>query len=73
MTLYEGSAERGEFGAQVALARLYSQGGQVPLNTARALKWYRAAVLQADGVEDDPDVAEAQAYVARLGGQEAGD
>jgi len=63
--LYESAAERGEFLACIFLARLLASRGADPKG---ALRWYRAALSQAGGVDDAPTLNEARAYIAAHSG-----
>ena len=63
--LYQLAAEAGEFFAQVAMGRIYSQGAWVPVSSIAALKWYTAAATQA-GIAECEELREAKAYVASM-------
>ena len=67
LELYDLAARRGEFLAQIALGRLYSQGQSVVPNEALALKWYSAAAAQKHSTGDEQEMREAEAYVAAHG------
>lgn len=53
------------FAARIELGRLYSSGLYMPVDTAKALSWYRAAISLENDNEDSDDLREARTYVAR--------
>ena len=61
---YEMAAEKGEFLAQVALARLLLADASTEAERAEATRWYSAAAAQADRIVDCAELLEAKAYVA---------
>ena len=63
--LFESAANRGEFLAQIELGRIYSRGIDVPVDHAAALKWYSAALAQADSIVECEEKEEARQYLAK--------
>jgi TPR repeat protein len=61
--LYERAATRGEFLACVWLARLLARGDRGAPDHKGAVRWYRAALAQADTAAESPEVGEARSYV----------
>ncbi len=53
------------FAARIELGRIYSSGSGMSVDTANALRWYRAAIALASDDEDSEDLREAKAYVAQ--------
>jgi len=54
------------FAARMELARIYSGGRGVDVNTEEALKWYRAAIAMPGDDQDSAEAREAMAYIARV-------
>jgi TPR repeat protein len=61
--LYERAAARGEFLACVWLARLLARSEAGAADQEGALRWYRAALSQADVVGEAAELEEARSYV----------
>jgi TPR repeat protein len=53
------------FAARIELARLYSSGSGIRVDTEKASDWYKAAIAISTGKEDPEDLKEARAYAAR--------
>jgi TPR repeat protein len=65
IAFYTQAAERGSFLSCVRLARIYAAGKGVSPSPILAKEWY-GRVLAAEGeVDDDGEMAEARAYLAR--------
>jgi len=66
LSLYESSAVKGEFLAQIELGRIFSGGIEVPRDQQTACKWYALAAEQEGRVEDCPELSEAKAYISEV-------
>lgn len=53
------------FAARIELARLYSSGLAIPVDKAKALDWYKAAIALGTDGKDSDDLREAKDYVGR--------
>jgi TPR repeat protein len=65
--LYKSAAKKGEFMAQIELARMYSSGGEIERDDAMARQWYASAMEQVASVGDCPEIDEAKAFLDKLG------
>jgi hypothetical protein len=58
------------FTARIELARLYSQGSGIQVDTEKAFPWCESALAIATGKEDPNDLPEAKSDVAQAGRQQ---
>jgi len=65
ISMYELAAQRGGFLPCVHLARIFASGKGVPMSLNAATNWYKRALSFEGEVDDNEEITEARAFLAR--------